>query len=66
MRQGNANDSVLYGSTVSPTFARLHTASKLPAFLAAYPDTAVEMAASAGIPAKLNAFSERKPDGIPG
>ncbi len=32
--------------TVSPTFARLHMVSKLPAFFAAYPDMAVEMAAS--------------------
>jgi len=32
--------------TVSPTFARLHLVSKLPAFFAAYPDMAVEMAAS--------------------
>src|SRR3984957_15930274 len=29
-----------------PTFARLHMVSKLPAFFAAYPDMAVEMAAS--------------------
>src|ERR1700734_1339954 len=32
--------------TVPPTFARLHMVSKLPAFFAAYPDIAVEMAAS--------------------
>src|SRR5271156_5213443 len=32
--------------TVPPTFARLHLVSKLPAFFAAYPDIAVEMAAS--------------------
>jgi len=32
--------------TVAPTFARLHMVSKLPAFFAAYPDMAVEMAAS--------------------
>src|ERR1700680_2904795 len=32
--------------TVPPTFARLHIVSKLPAFFAAYPDMAVEMAAS--------------------
>jgi LysR family transcriptional regulator for bpeEF and oprC len=32
--------------TVPPTFARLHVVSKLPAFFAAYPDMAVEMAAS--------------------
>src|SRR5579862_6631494 len=32
--------------TVPPTFARLHMVSKLPAFFAAYPDVAVEMAAS--------------------
>ncbi len=33
--------------TVPPTFARLHMVSKLPAFFAAWPDTSVEMAASA-------------------
>jgi DNA-binding transcriptional LysR family regulator len=32
--------------TVPPTFARLHMVSKLPAFFAAYPDMAIEMAAS--------------------
>jgi DNA-binding transcriptional LysR family regulator len=32
--------------TVPPTFARLHMVSKLPAFFTAYPDIAVEMAAS--------------------
>ena len=32
--------------TVPPTFARLHMVSKLPSFFAAYPDIAVEMAAS--------------------
>jgi LysR family transcriptional regulator for bpeEF and oprC len=32
--------------TVAPTFARLHMVSKLPAFFEAYPDMAVEMAAS--------------------
>src|SRR5229473_2427086 len=32
--------------TVPPTFARLHVVSKLPAFFAAYPGMAVEMAAS--------------------
>jgi DNA-binding transcriptional LysR family regulator len=32
--------------TVPPTFARLHMVSKLPAFFEAYPDMAVEMAAS--------------------
>src|ERR1700694_1054010 len=32
--------------TVPPTFARLHMVSKLPAFFAAWPDMAVEMAAS--------------------
>jgi LysR family transcriptional regulator for bpeEF and oprC len=32
--------------TVAPTFARLHMVSKLPAFFAAYPDMAVELAAS--------------------
>jgi DNA-binding transcriptional LysR family regulator len=34
--------------TVPPTFARLHMVSKLPAFFAAYPDMAVELAASEG------------------
>src|SRR5271167_3645759 len=34
--------------SVSPTFARLHMVSKLPAFFAAYPDVTVEMAASEG------------------
>jgi DNA-binding transcriptional LysR family regulator len=32
--------------TVPPTFARLHMVSKLPAFFSAYPDMAIEMAAS--------------------
>jgi DNA-binding transcriptional LysR family regulator len=32
--------------TVPPTFARLHMVSKLPAFFAAYPDVAIEMATS--------------------
>ena len=32
--------------TVPPTFARLHLVSKLPAFFAAHPDMAVELAAS--------------------
>jgi DNA-binding transcriptional LysR family regulator len=32
--------------TVPPTFARLHLVSKLPAFFAAYPDMAIELAAS--------------------
>src|ERR1700728_1793453 len=32
--------------TVSPTVARLHMVSKLPAFFAAYPDMAVDMSAS--------------------
>jgi len=32
--------------TVSPTFARLHMVSKLPAFFSAYPDMAVEMGVS--------------------
>src|SRR6266404_4991350 len=32
--------------TVAPTFARLHMVSRLPSFFAAYPDIAVEMAAS--------------------
>jgi len=32
--------------TVPPTFARLHLVSKLPAFFAAYPDMAVELAGS--------------------
>src|ERR1700760_2618319 len=34
--------------TVPPTFARLHMVSKLPAFFAAYPEMAVELAASDG------------------
>src|ERR1700682_23736 len=38
--------------TVPPTFARLHMVSKLPSFFAAYPDMAVEMAAS-GSPATI-------------
>jgi len=38
--------------TVPPTFARLHMVSKLPAFFAAYPDMAIEMAASE-IPATI-------------
>src|SRR5437879_12225239 len=32
--------------TVAPTFARLHMVSKLPSFFSAYPDMAVELAAS--------------------
>jgi DNA-binding transcriptional LysR family regulator len=32
--------------TAAPTFARLHMVSKLPAFFAAYPDMAVELAAT--------------------
>jgi DNA-binding transcriptional LysR family regulator len=32
--------------TVPPTFARLHMVSKLPAFFAAYPDIAIEIAES--------------------
>src|SRR5258707_14206586 len=32
--------------TVPPTFARLHMLSKLPSFFAAYPDMALELAAS--------------------
>src|SRR5580692_9907282 len=32
--------------TVAPTFARLHMVSRLPGFFAAYPDMAVELAAS--------------------
>jgi DNA-binding transcriptional LysR family regulator len=38
--------------TVPPTFARLHMVSRLPAFFAAYPDMAIEMAASEG-PTKI-------------
>ncbi len=34
--------------TVAPTFARLHMVSKLASFFAAYPDMAIEMAASEG------------------
>src|ERR1700739_3492839 len=36
--------------TVPPTFARLHVVSKLPSFFDAYPDMAVEMAASESPP----------------
>jgi len=50
--------------TVAPTFARLHMVSKLPAFFAAYPDMAVEMAASESPTTiiKLPAFFAAYPD----
>lgn len=44
--RGQTSPKGLIRLTVSPTFARLHMVSKLPAFFAAYPDMAVEMAAS--------------------
>jgi LysR family transcriptional regulator for bpeEF and oprC len=44
--RGQSAPKGLIRVTVSPTFARLHMVSKLPAFFAAYPDIAVEMAAS--------------------
>src|SRR6202790_3760470 len=44
--RGQTAPKGLIRMTVPPTFARLHMVSKLPAFLAAYPDMAVEMAAS--------------------
>jgi LysR family transcriptional regulator for bpeEF and oprC len=43
---GQTTPKGLIRVTVPPTFARLHMVSKLPAFFAAYPDMAVEMAAS--------------------
>lgn len=44
--RGQTSPKGLIRVTVPPTFARLHMVSKLSAFLAAYPDIAVEMAAS--------------------
>src|ERR1700674_4693689 len=44
--RGQTAPKGLIRMTVPPTFARLHMVSKLPAFFAAYPDMAVEMAAS--------------------
>ncbi len=44
--RGQTAPKGLIRATVPPTFARLHMVSKLPAFFAAYPDMAVEMAAS--------------------
>jgi LysR family transcriptional regulator for bpeEF and oprC len=44
--RGQTSPKGLIRLTVPPTFARLHMVSKLPAFFAAYPDMAVEMAAS--------------------
>src|SRR3981081_4705513 len=44
--RGQTAPKGLIRMTVSPTFARLHMVSKLPAFFDAYPDMAVEMAAS--------------------
>ena len=42
--RGQTTPKGLIRVTVPPTFARLHMVSKLPAFFAAYPDMAVEMA----------------------
>src|SRR5712675_971750 len=44
--RGQTAPKGLIRMTVSPTFARLHMVSKLPAFFAAYPDIAVEMSTS--------------------
>src|SRR5947209_10521334 len=44
--RGQTTPKGLIRVTVPPTFARLHMVSKLPAFFAAYPDMAVELAAS--------------------
>src|SRR5258706_7131603 len=44
--RGQSAPKGLIRLTVPPTFARLHMVSKLPSFFAAYPDMAVEMAAS--------------------
>src|SRR4029077_15677014 len=44
--RGQTSPKGLIRLTVPPPFARLHMVSKLPAFFAAYPDMAVEMAAS--------------------
>ena len=44
--RGQTTPKGLIRVTVPPAFARLHMVSKLPAFFAAYPDMAVELAAS--------------------
>jgi DNA-binding transcriptional LysR family regulator len=44
--RGQTSPKGLIRVTVPPTFARLHMVSKLPAFFAAYPEMALEMAAS--------------------
>src|SRR5467141_1702455 len=44
--RGQTSPKGLIRVTVPPTFARLHMVSRLPAFFAAYPDLAVELAAS--------------------
>jgi DNA-binding transcriptional LysR family regulator len=44
--RGQTGPKGLIRVSVPPTFARLHMVSKLPAFFAAYPNMAVEMAAS--------------------
>jgi LysR family transcriptional regulator for bpeEF and oprC len=44
--RGQTSPKGLIRVTVPPTFARLHMVSRLPAFFAAYPDMAIEMAAS--------------------
>src|ERR1700704_3154459 len=44
--RGQTSPKGIIRLTVPPTFARLHMVSKLAAFFAAYPDMAVEMAAS--------------------
>jgi DNA-binding transcriptional LysR family regulator len=44
--RGQTSPKGIIRVTVPPTFARLHMVSKLAAFFAAYPDMAVEMAAS--------------------
>src|SRR5258708_36091230 len=44
--RGQTDPKGVIRCTAPPTFARLHMVSKLPAFFAAYPDMAVELAAS--------------------
>jgi DNA-binding transcriptional LysR family regulator len=44
--RGQTSPKGLIRVTVPPTFARLHMVSKLPTFFAAYPEMAVELAAS--------------------
>src|SRR6267378_3857453 len=44
--RGQTSPKGIIRVTVPPTFARLHMVSRLPAFFAAYPDMAVELAAS--------------------